>query len=111
VNTGRTVWLARARDDRGEIRLGWRWFNAQEERPFREGRAWLNHDVFPGQAYRFRTTINPPSEPGVYRLDIGLVSELVTWFSDRGVAPLTFDVGVQADTDVRVHMQGSLPSP
>jgi hypothetical protein len=111
VNTGRTVWLARAKDDRGEVRLGWRWFNGQEERPFREGRAWLGHDVFPGQSHRFRTAINPPSEPGVYRLDVGLVSELVTWFSDQGVAPLAFDVGVQMNADVRVHMQGSLLSP
>jgi hypothetical protein len=111
VNTGRTLWLARAKDDRGAVRLGWRWFNGQEERPFREGRAWLGHDVFPGQEYRFRTTINPPSEPGVYRLDVGLVSELVTWFSDQGVTPLTFDVGVQMNADVRVHMQGSLLSP
>ena len=111
VNTGRTVWLAHARDDRGEVRLGWRWFDARAAGPLREGRAWLSHDVFPGQAYRFRTTINPPSEPGVYRLDVGLVSELVTWFSDQGVPPLTFDVGVQMNADVRVHMQGSLLSP
>jgi hypothetical protein len=107
VNTGRAVWLARAKDDRGAVRLGWRWFNGKEERPFREGRAWLSHDVFPGQAYRFRTTINPPSKPGDYKLDVGLVSELVTWFSDRGVAPLTLDVRVQMNTDVRVHMQRS----
>jgi hypothetical protein len=111
VNTGRTVWLARAKDDRGAIRLGWRWFNGREEKPFREGRAWLTHDVFPGQAHRFRAVINPPSEPGVYRLDVGLVSELVTWFSDQGVPPLIFDVGVQMNADVRVHMQGSLVSP
>jgi hypothetical protein len=110
VNTGRAVWLARAKDDRGAVRLGWRWFNGKEERPFREGRAWLSHDVFPGQAYRFRTTIDAPSKPGDYKLDVGLVSELVTWFSDRGVAPLTLDVRVQMNTDVRVHMQ-RIPSP
>jgi hypothetical protein len=95
-NTGGVVWPATAKDDRGEVRLGWRWFKGQEGIPLKEeGREHLQYDVFPGQAYRFKTTINPPSEPGEYILELGLVSELVTWFSDRGVAPLKLSVRVQ----------------
>jgi hypothetical protein len=99
TNTGRIVWPATARNDRGEVRLGWRWFRGQDEGPLKEeGREHLRYDVFPGQSYRFKTTINPPSVPGEYTLELGLVSELVTWFSDQGVPPLRLAVRVE-DTE------------
>jgi hypothetical protein len=98
MNTGRIAWPATAKDDRGEVRLGWRWSKGPEEVLLKEeGRERLQYDVFPGQAYRFQTTINPPQEPGEYTLELGLVSELVTWFSDQGVAPLKIAVRVQGE--------------
>jgi hypothetical protein len=54
----------------------------------------LAYDILPGQTYKFRTTIKAPLEAGEYTLELGLVCESVTWFSDRGVAPLTFLVHV-----------------
>jgi hypothetical protein len=94
TNTGDDIWLAEAKQDRGKVRLGWRWFWGKSEVPFNEGREDLPYDIFPGQTYRFKTRIKAPLEPGKYTLEIGLVSELLTWFSDRGVAPLKFDVQV-----------------
>jgi hypothetical protein len=95
TNTSQTIWLADARDERGKVRLGWRWFRGNERMPFKEGRKDLQYDVFPGQAYQFKARINAPQEPGEYTLELGLVCELLTWFSDRGVAPLNLDVRVQ----------------
>jgi hypothetical protein len=95
TNTGQGIWLADAKHDRGKVRLGWRWFRGDNGIPFKEGREDLQYDVFPGQVYRFKTRINAPLEPGDYTLELGLVCELLTWFSDRGVAPLKFDVRVQ----------------
>jgi hypothetical protein len=96
INTGGAVWLAQAPNDRGAVRLGWRWFKGDERIPVIEGREYLHYDVFPGQTYRFTMAIKTPSlEPGRYTLELGLVSELVTWFSDQGVTPLTLDVHVQ----------------
>jgi hypothetical protein len=95
TNTGAVLWPAATEDDRGEVRLGWRWFKEQQGIPLKEeGRQHLPYDVFPGQAHRFRTTIHPPSEPGEYTLELGLVSELITWFSDQGVAPVKLAVRV-----------------
>jgi hypothetical protein len=95
MNTGGVVWPATAKDDRGEVRLGWRWLKGPEGVSLtEEGREHLQYDVFPGQAYRFKATIHPPSEPGEYILELGLVSELVTWFSDQGVTPLQLAVRV-----------------
>jgi hypothetical protein len=96
INTGKAVWLAQAENDRGAVRLGWRWFKGDERVPVLEGREHLHYDVFPGQTYRFTRAIKTPLlEPGRYTLELGLVCELVTWFSDQGVTPLTFDVHVQ----------------
>jgi hypothetical protein len=94
TNTGQGVWLAAAKDDRGKVRLGWRWFRGKDDVPFKEGREDLQYDVFPGQTYRFKTRINAPLEAGEYTLELGLVCELLTWFSDRGVPAFTFTVRV-----------------
>ena len=93
-NTGPGLWLAEAKDDRGKVRLGWRWYRGNDASPFREGRENLPYDIFPGQVYRFKTTIEAPLEAGEYTLEVGLVSELLTWFSDRGVSPFNFMVHV-----------------
>jgi hypothetical protein len=95
TNTGKATWLATSEGDRGEVRLGWRWFRKADGVPLQEeGREHLQYDVFPGQAYWFQTTVKVPPEPGHYILELGLVSELVTWFSDQGVPPLRFEVRV-----------------
>ena len=98
TNTGQAVWLADAKGEKGKVRLGWRWFRGKNGVPFKEGREDLRYDVFPGQAYRFKAKIKAPLEPGEYTLELGLVCELLTWFSDRGVAPFTFAVSVGDST-------------
>jgi hypothetical protein len=42
----------------------------------------------------FRTRISPPITPGEYILELGLLSELVTWFSAQGVEPVKIPVRV-----------------
>jgi hypothetical protein len=94
TNTGQSIWLADAKDEKGKVRLGWRWYKGGNSVPFREGREDLAYDIFPGQAYKFRTTIQAPLESGEYTLELGLVCESLTWFSDRGIPPLKFIVYV-----------------
>jgi hypothetical protein len=94
VNTGKAVWLAEALDGKGAVRLGWRWFKGGQEVPGTSGREPLKHDVFLGQHYAFTAKITPPLESGDYLLEIQLVSELVSWFSDQGVEPLKVAVHV-----------------
>ena len=94
TNTSQSIWLADAKDERGKVRLGWRWYKGSIGVPFKEGREDLAYDIFPGQNYKFRTKIQTPLEPGEYTLELGLVSEALTWFSDRGIPPLKFLVYV-----------------
>ena len=111
TNTGQSIWLADAKDERGKVRLGWRWYKESNGVPFKEGREDLAYDIFPGQAYQFRTTIKAPLEPGEYTLELGLVCELLTWFSDRGIPPLKFIVHVGSAADLSSPGSRSLAEP
>jgi hypothetical protein len=93
-NIGKAVWLAHSKGDRGAVRLGWRWFHTHSESPFAEGRAPLTHDVWPGASAALTTVIAPPQPLGEYRLEVGLLSEQVTWFAAQGVAPLQVPIHV-----------------
>jgi hypothetical protein len=82
TNTGRATWLASAPGGRGAARLGWRWLCCGGEAP--GGRAELSSDVLPGQAERVTARVAVPADPGEYTLVVDMVSEFVTWFSERG---------------------------
>jgi hypothetical protein len=100
TNTSQSIWLSDTKDERGKVRLGWRWYQSGDGVSFQEGREDLAYDILPGQTYKFRTTIKPPLEPGEYTLELGLVCESITWFSDRGIPPLKFSVHVGKMVDL-----------
>jgi len=93
-NTGKAIWLAAAEDDRGAVRLGWRWFKADQEIHGMAGRRPIHYDIYPGQSYGFHAQIDTPAQPGDYTLELELVSELVSWFSSQGTASLKVSVRV-----------------
>jgi hypothetical protein len=95
VNTGQALWLSRARDDKGTVVLGWRWFRDGRELPEFSGRTRIPYDTSPGQACRFQPAITPPPRRGIYGLELDLVSEHLTWFADVGAAPLRLTVEVR----------------
>jgi hypothetical protein len=94
LNAGEAVWLARAKWEKGEVRLRWRWFAWDEEVPVSEGGWILGYDVLPGQTYEFMVEITTPSEPGEYMLELGLVSTMVTSFAEQGIVPIRVPVRV-----------------
>ena len=92
LNTGKAVWLAYASDSKGVVRLGWRWL--KEGVVIMEGRIGLSNEVFHGESCRFEGFIKGPSESGTYILEVGLVSELVHWFSTLGTPWIRTEVAV-----------------
>ncbi len=95
-NTGGAVWLDRAKWEKGEVRMRWRWFEEGRENHFNEGGWLLGYDVLPGQAYEFMLEITTPRRAGNYTLELGLISMAVTTFADQGTAPLRIPVQVTA---------------
>jgi hypothetical protein len=94
INIGDPVWVARARHNRGEVKLAWRWLRAGREVPDTGGRLPVRYDVFTGQSHPFRLTAELPADPGRYVLEAGLISEGLRAFSDNGSSPLRFDLDV-----------------
>jgi hypothetical protein len=82
INTGRAVWLARARDDRGSVQVMWRWLKDGREVANAVDSAPLAHDIFPGEAYTAAVRIWPPLHPGEYSLEVRMMSYGVTLFGD-----------------------------
>ena len=92
TNTGEATWLATSKRNHGAVRLGWRWFKGDHEIPSTDGRAELLYDISPGMAYLFEPKIPTPQEPGKYSLEIGLVSDHVTWFYEQGTEPVKLSI-------------------
>ena len=108
INAGRAVWLASSDGDRGTVRLGWRWY--RENREIAAGREPLLSDVFPGESVRFSARSTAPVEPGTYTLAFELVSEQVSWFSDRGVEPVRAAVRVLSPDFDRLAAEAPEPA-
>jgi hypothetical protein len=80
TNTGLAIWLFQTNNGQHGVRLGWRWIGSEGEVPYSEGRAPLQRDIFPGEQEELKVEIWPPSVEGDYVLELGMISEPITWF-------------------------------
>jgi len=74
--------------------LAWRWLWEGQEVPTLPGWEDLPYDIFPGQRYAFSANIAPPAWPSDYVLEVGLVTEAMTWFSEQGTDQLKMAIRV-----------------
>jgi hypothetical protein len=95
TNIGQKSW-----NDEANIRLGWRWWQVNEdgsetEQTKYEGRVvLLGHlfrDIPPGMGYAFVGKLRAPDEPGRYVVRVSMLVELVGWFS---IDPIEIDITV-----------------
>jgi len=93
-NTGDAMWLADPPRSVGRVALGWRWLNGSGEAAI-GGLAPVSCDTSPGQQRAFRLSVDPPSAPGLYALEVGMVSEHVVSFADVGSPPARLDLAVR----------------
>ena len=101
-NTGDWTWLTRATadpknpDGRRATRLGYRWIDERNSLPGDNGtRGELTADVPAGEIGEFELQVQAPSKPGNYHLQLDLVEEFVSWFSDHGNPKETIEVSVK----------------
>jgi hypothetical protein len=93
-NTGRLAWLDRTEDGRGSVRLGTSWSCDGRDLTAYAGRLELPFPVFPGESFEFHGEVPAPATPGECLLTVGLVDELVEWFSALGTPPLRVPVRI-----------------
>lgn len=83
-NTGFGKWISRAPSDRGCVRLGAHVSGSGLPAPVECSRAGLTSDIGPGGSTELVLRVTAPQEPGVYELELDMVSEQVSWFQDLG---------------------------
>lgn len=85
-NRSEIVWPARATNDgRFQIAVANRWLTSDGALVQRDDfRAWLPHDVGPGESIEVVLDVTAPAHDGAYILSIDLVQEDVCWFAERG---------------------------
>jgi Ig-like domain from next to BRCA1 gene len=93
-NLGSATWPSvGTKDFRYQINMGDRWII--NDTISEDNRAVMGADLPPGAEIEIKLTINAPATPGDYTLQIDMVHEGVTWFSERGAKPLVLRVRVQ----------------
>lgn len=97
VNASDELWLA---GERGaapfQVTLGNHWLDASGvEVVHDDGRTALTDDLAPGASMTLPLTVNAPSRPGAYVLEIDMVQEGVSWFGLKGSKTLRLPVVVK----------------
>jgi hypothetical protein len=92
-NLGTSSWPAvGTKDFRYQVNLGNHWIGAGTT--VEDNRAAMKEDLPPGGETEMTLAVTAPKTPGEYTLEIDLVHEGVTWFSERGARPLRLGVRV-----------------
>lgn len=87
------------------VNLSYHWLTRRGRMVVFDGiRTPLPRDLAPGESVPLNVAIQPPDQPGVYRLEVTLVQEGVAWFPERGGDKLTRRVIVVAE-------RGAGPAP
>jgi hypothetical protein len=96
-NASPGVWPARERAVASfQINVGNHWLDSSGQTVVNDdGRATLLQDLLPGQEAEFSFTINAPSSPGQYVLEIDALQENVSWFGLKGSKTLRLPVLVE----------------
>jgi len=79
-----------------QIYLGSHWLDSSEQHWTKdEGRAPLPTDLAPGESTIIGLTLNAPTQPGEYVIELDLVQEKVSWFGLKGSHPKRLRIRVE----------------
>lgn len=93
-NLGNSIWPAvGTKDFRYQVNLGNHWIGGGTT--VEDNRAAMKADLPPGAETEMTLAVTAPMTPGEYTLEIDMVHEGVTWFSERGAQPLRLSVQVR----------------
>ena len=78
-----------------QIYLGSHWLDSNDHWAKDEGRSPLPTDLAPGQTTTIGLTLNAPTQPGEYVIELDLVQEKVSWFGLKGSHPKRLRIRVE----------------
>jgi hypothetical protein len=97
-NISNTTWPShgRAADGFFQVNLGNFWFDASNKRIEKNAyvRSGMPRDLKPGEEVEIPLAITAPDKPGDYTLELDMVQEMTTWFSEKGSITPKFKVTV-----------------
>jgi hypothetical protein len=88
-----------APDGRFAVRLSYQWTGPDGKPRGFNYRKDLPAAVKPGESIVMSADLQAPSQPGLYRLDLDLVQELIAWFRDRGARPYSTEIAVAGSAE------------
>jgi hypothetical protein len=98
--------------------FSYHWVDATSRKAviFDGARTPLPRDLAPGERVELAARVFAPREPGRYRLQLGMVHEHVTWFSEQGDHLMEALVEVDPNVDAEIEMiggasMGAFPRP
>ena len=97
-NDGNSIWPWRVeRGWMGIVTAGNRWLNKDGLTALNEvdSRVALPHDLGPGEEIELKLTVTAPKMPGDYLLEIDMVHEGITWFSQHGSPTARWNVRIE----------------
>ena len=91
------MWPARERGGGAyQVSLGNHWLDGDGKTVINDdGRSALLRDLKPGETVELPLTVNAPSVPGNYILEIDMLQEGVSWFGLAGSQPIKLPVEVR----------------
>ncbi len=96
-NDGETPWVSRGPV---AVNLGYHWLDADGGSLFFEGkRTAFREEVAPADTVEVEIAVQAPDRPGRYVLELDLVRERISWFSNRGAETYRLAVDVEAPAE------------
>ncbi len=92
-NTSSATWPS---GDLGRLKLAYHWLTPEGETVVYDGRRTsLGVELAPGGEVEVQQLVTRPEDPGRYRLEVDLIYEFVSWFSQRGAPTCEAEVEVR----------------
>ena len=92
-NTGNEAWKS---EPPYNIAISYHWYKDDNLTTWDGKRTGFPHDIAPGEQITIDDVrIETPKEPGLYKLQLTLVHENVTWFEAKGASVLLIPVNVR----------------
>ncbi|NRT37503.1 hypothetical protein BJV38_005598 [Clostridium beijerinckii] len=93
TNLGAQIWESYKINKRYPIGISYHWLDADDNVVIHDGaRTYFDESIYPNESKTINTKLLTPNVKGNYKLELDIVQENVSWFSDLNETKYIFDV-------------------